>query len=181
MGSSISSLFTSAFVASTNIGQINSQLIALNFWSGNVTSTINNNLSVGNNITIGNNINGVPVSYFNGLAGNIQANLNALGSIITSINSNVATLTTNFNAANAIITTLSGNLSGCALLAGNNALSGLNTFNYYLPTSNLAPTSSSQFVIKNYTDTTFALSSTLFSYAALSSVNTFTGTQNNLT
>lgn len=60
-----------------------------------------------------------------------------------------------------IQTQINNIISSTVLLSGSNAWTGTNTYNTYLPTSSLTPTSSNQLVTKSYCDTNFLTSSSL--------------------
>jgi len=57
-----------------------------------------------------------------------------------------------------------GGGGGDVTAGGNNAFSGLNTFNTNLPTSTATPTTSTQLVTKNYTDSTFQTIANMSNY-----------------
>jgi len=57
----------------------------------------------------------------------------------------------------------------------NNAFTGTNTFNTSLPTSTLTPSSSTQLVTKNYTDSIFQTIANMVNYVTIASTNIITG------
>ena len=157
---------TTAFVQTAVSSGSSSLLASANAWTGN-TNTFNSFLptstlapTTGNQFTNKTYVDGAisGISGFASLTGAnaFTGNTNTFNSFLptSTISATTANELTNKTYVDGAITTAISGISGYASLSGANAFTGnTNTFNSFLPTSTLAPTTGNQLTNKTYVDT----------------------------
>ena len=119
------------------------------------------------------------LSYLSTLSSNAQtqfSNINTTLTTHTTALTNItynSTLSTNYIAGSNVSITPLGNIFIGVSGSGTTQFMGQSNFNLYLPTSNLNPTTGTQFITKNYADSTYSTSSIS---SLLSLNNAWTGT-----
>jgi microcystin-dependent protein len=162
--------------------------------SGSLTTLLSNkqNLLNSSSALLGASLNGVSLTNITNLPyydcsgslttllSNKQNLLNSssalLGATLNGISLTNITNLPYYDCSGSLTTLLGAKTTLSAVQSNNNAFTGTNTFNTSLPTSNLIPSLSSQFITKLYADSTYTASGGTTLSAVQSNNNVWTGT-----